>query len=76
MGMRIEVILERTHWANPDEDAPETLTTRVFVDGHRECGLERIWTRDEFHSYFDNIWGYMGEQIKKMEICVDFEKGK
>lgn len=56
----------------PDSDL---IQTRVLVDGKPDICLARLWSRDEFHSYFDLVWHYMGEQIKQMTIDVEFNNG-
>lgn len=57
---------------SPDDDM---IQTKVLIDGKRDLHMERIWTRDEFHSYFDKIWCYMGQQIKKMNFDLEFNDG-
>lgn len=75
--MKVTVEIERYHFPlrsnNPDE--PDLIQTRVLIDGERDLQMERIWTRDEFHSYFDKIWCYMGQQIKKMNFDLEFNDG-
>lgn len=72
MGLRIVVEIERYHFKTSDDE--EMIQTRVLVDGKPNLGLERLWTRDMFHSYFDDVWDYMGVQIKKMAIEFEFNK--
>ena len=72
MGLRIEVEIEKWHFKTGDDE--EMVQTRVLVDGRPDLHLTRLWTRDMFHSYFDDVWDYMGVQIKKMAIELEFNK--
>lgn len=73
MGLRIEVEISRYHFKCGDNE-PDMLQTRVLVDGKPQLHLTRLWDRDMFHSYFDDVWGYMGKEIKKMAIELEFNQ--
>ncbi len=52
----------------------DLLIVEVTVDGKHMSGIKRTWSRDEFHTYFDAMWGSFGKQIKKMSFDLEFER--
>jgi hypothetical protein len=68
--MRVTVEVEQWHFKTSSDD--EMIQVRVLIDGKPDLHLTRVWTRDEFHSYFDLMWGFMGTQVKKMAVELDF----
>ncbi len=52
----------------------DMLIVECLVDGKPHSGIRRVWSRDEFHTYFDAMWGSFGKQIKKMSFDLEFKR--
>lgn len=72
--MRIAVELDRH--VTLCQDGEEYVCIRVIVNGVPNNTLARQMRKSEYLSYFEHIWEYMGNEVRRFNIELEMEERK